>query len=524
MSSRCNLNCTTCARKNRKGKQGDMTWDIFREILHKISQSKFKKSLYLSGFGEAMLNPNFFDMVKYAKQRNYSLILPTNATMITEDNIKWLRYIDLLQLSIDSLKTKERRGQNPNQILKLIPSIQKYRINTMLNVALGKENFDEIDDFLMLYKRTNIPINFVAVKPFYKTDKILINEMKHLALNIGYLKEIIKPYPEVYLDESCRSFEYGRMRNNDFAIAWNGDMFPCSYAFFTDFSFGNIKDYSSLESFWQSEEIQKVRKGTHPICDFCKWCDNIRLEANKKEIDKKNSIGAFKNKHKGKRCFILGTGHSLTKDTINKLRNEITIGVNGIYFAKEKYDFEPTYICFTDRGCVTDEEDFNAIKKIKSTKIYSSFLHYHALGIDNSKLSKNQIDFLSKCVCIKWKNAGWGVVFHLKDANDISFDLENEGTAMCGTVIQDLAIPLAVWLGCKDIYLLGCDCTIDGHYYDNKNVTNNLNQYGYNQYKYFNDKIENETDSSIYNLTPSIISGIKNKTLGDILKHEDTSS
>ena len=301
-------------------------------------------------------------------------------------------------------------------------------------------------------------------------------------------------------------------------------MFPCSYAFFTDFSFGNIKDYSSLESFWQSEEIQKVRKGTHPICDFCKWCDNIRLEANKKEIDKKKSIEAFKNKHKGKRCFILGTGHSLTKDTINKLRNEITIGVNGIYFAKEKYDFEPTYICFTDRGCVTDEEDFNAIKKIKSTKIHSSFLYYHALGIDNSKLSKNQIDFLSKCVCIKWKNAGWGVVFHLKDANDISFDLENEGTAMCGTVIQDLAIPLAVWLGCKDIYLLGCDCTTDGHYYDNENVINNLNQYGYNQYKYFNDKIENETDSSIYNLSPSIISGIKNKTLGDILKHEDTSS
>ena len=52
-----------------------------------------------------------------------------------------------------------------------------------------------------------------------------------------------------------------------------------------------------------------------------------------------------KNLHKGKRCFIVGTGASITDIDMSLLKNEITISFNNILL---KDDFTPTYLCVAD--------------------------------------------------------------------------------------------------------------------------------------------------------------------------------
>jgi hypothetical protein len=54
-------------------------------------------------------------------------------------------------------------------------------------------------------------------------------------------------------------------------------------------------------------------------------------------------IASLKNKHKGKRCFILGNGPSLNRTDLSFLSNEITFGVNRIYLLSETQGFSPTY-------------------------------------------------------------------------------------------------------------------------------------------------------------------------------------
>lgn len=57
----------------------------------------------------------------------------------------------------------------------------------------------------------------------------------------------------------------------------------------------------------------------------------------------------FKNKHKGKRCFVIANGPSLKKIDFNLLKDEITIGMNRIYLMKEVNGFMPTYLVSVDK-------------------------------------------------------------------------------------------------------------------------------------------------------------------------------
>jgi len=199
--------------------------------------------------------------------------MPTNATKITNENLPYLRMLDSIHLSIDSFKDKKRRTQNPNVVLNLIPEFKSYGIQPWFNITLGSSNWDEIDDFIKFGLEENVIINFVTPRPHTIGQKFLIEELKFVAERVNELEKKIDQYPRIFCDDTCRSFEKCKQKHFDIAVAWNGDMYPCSAAFFYDYNLGNINDYSTLDDFWDSSEMQIVRKGNHPVCDSCKIND-----------------------------------------------------------------------------------------------------------------------------------------------------------------------------------------------------------------------------------------------------------
>lgn len=56
-----------------------------------------------------------------------------------------------------------------------------------------------------------------------------------------------------------------------------------------------------------------------------------------------NELKKYKNMHKGKRCFIIGTGPSLTTEDLELLNDEITIASNRIFEIYPKTTWRPTY-------------------------------------------------------------------------------------------------------------------------------------------------------------------------------------
>jgi hypothetical protein len=152
------------------------------------------------------------------------------------------------------------------------------------------------------------------------------------------------------------------------------------------------------------------------------------------------AIEKFKNIHSNKRCFIIGTGPSLKMSDLDVLHenNEICFAVNSIFPAFNKTKWRPTYYvasddiaifkneilelrdsaCFiSDYGWCFDEND-------DTTNIYK----WHAIMQNsNGQLSKFSDDF-------------------------------SKGGYCAGTVVYDGGMQLAVYMGIKEIYLLGVDC------------------------------------------------------------------
>lgn len=54
-------------------------------------------------------------------------------------------------------------------------------------------------------------------------------------------------------------------------------------------------------------------------------------------------LAAYRDKHKGERCFIIGNGPSLKQTDTAKLKGEYTFGMNRIYLAFPDWGFETTY-------------------------------------------------------------------------------------------------------------------------------------------------------------------------------------
>ena len=157
----------------------------------------------------------------------------------------------------------------------------------------------------------------------------------------------------------------------------------------------------------------------------------------------KNNLIKNYYKDKRNRCFILGTGPSLNDIDLNKLKNEITIGVNQICIK-----MIPDFIVVGDNECLLKNEHmiFNEKTINNSNFVFvrngAGIQLPERFYINNSKVLESIID----------------IEYFIDDNFKTS-------SSTGGSIIQDVAIPLACWLGFNEIYLLGYDAGFR-HFFD----------------------------------------------------------
>ena len=164
------------------------------------------------------------------------------------------------------------------------------------------------------------------------------------------------------------------------------------------------------------------------------------------------------------------------------------------------WNFEPTYFTCSDSGILTRPEFWPSVTNINSIRVISKWMK-HKIKQNNINITKEHEKYLDDSYIVKSINKPTGISPRLKSVDDISFDLE-KGTYVCGTVVLDISIPLAVYLGCSDIYLIGCDCNAEGHFYNVDHGSNMgiRDRSVKNQYRLFGKKCEND-NINLINLT-----------------------
>jgi len=147
----------------------------------------------------------------------------------------------------------------------------------------------------------------------------------------------------------------------------------------------------------------------------------------------KQRLSAFKDIHKGKRCFIIANGPSLKKIDFNLLKNEYTFGMNRIYLLEKEKNFLPTYLVTVDEKCQIKQftEEYNNLK-------LPVFINWNQRNLFEKK--DNQYFIKGK----------FGLFF----PKDIVKQRVGNGASVTYTCIQ-----LAYFMGFSEVYLIGKDHT-----------------------------------------------------------------
>lgn len=159
----------------------------------------------------------------------------------------------------------------------------------------------------------------------------------------------------------------------------------------------------------------------------------------------------FKDKYKGMRCYILGNAPSVNKIDFDRLHDEVVITVNGMVF---HHDFEKLNSNF---HFMADPAYFNLNKNNPG----ENQIIQQVKG-----LSKNTILFLPLYAMEVAKKYGWrrnintsyfsnGLFFYDDYKERIDF-AKSIPSFQC---VIHYCIAFAVYLGCDEICLLGCDMT-----------------------------------------------------------------
>ena len=152
-------------------------------------------------------------------------------------------------------------------------------------------------------------------------------------------------------------------------------------------------------------------------------------------------LDALRNRHWGKRCFVLGNGPSLNSADLSVLRDEYIIASNRIYLHPACRDWTRWYYCAVNPNVI---EQFSTEIAALPAMRFLAWEHRHLMpGAENTV---------------------W-----LRSRNEPRFSFDPADAIWQGATVTYVALQMAFHLGFTDVVLFGVD-----HHYDRAGQPNKL--------------------------------------------------
>jgi radical SAM protein with 4Fe4S-binding SPASM domain len=269
----CNAGCVFCPHKSMKRSVGTMGLPLTKEIVDDCVRSSISY-LTVYGFGEPLLDKQFFERIRYAKSKGIPRVTTnTNAAFLNEKKARQLLEsgIDEIYISFDAATPETYRKIRPNldfetvenNILRLIEmkkdlyggfteeKIKKPEI--ILSFVKNNQNQHEVQEYIDKWKG--------------KVDHTSISTIHNWTGSVASQQEKMCHLRR----DPCR------LLWTDMVISWNGDVPLCCNDFENTIILGNIKD-QSIGEIWGGEKLQRIReyhqKGEFhriPACAKCEY-------------------------------------------------------------------------------------------------------------------------------------------------------------------------------------------------------------------------------------------------------------
>jgi hypothetical protein len=161
---------------------------------------------------------------------------------------------------------------------------------------------------------------------------------------------------------------------------------------------------------------------------------NIRVGILSRKVKK------FKDIHRGESCFIIGNGPSLTAEDLNKIKNQVSFSANRINLILEESEWEPYYYTFID--ALLAKNFFDDLYKMPKKEMF--------VVVTDAGFNSLKKQFKNRCIFLRsyHEHEKSGLP---KFSEDLSKKMNTHGTVLYAN------IQLAVYMGFKNIYLIGVD-------------------------------------------------------------------
>lgn len=298
ITNKCNFKCTMCQRGNLKVPVKDMDLKLYKNIIDRLTGIK---EVYLTGWGEPLMQPKIIEMIAYAKNKGMRVSFTSNGSLLTKDISKKLikSGIDSISFSVDEIIKDQKTIAHPivNQLIniKVFAGLLKKVENKpdiIVQSTLHKNKEDKIYEVIKwasviganAVNVNRLDLRFTNLKrPNISEEKSFADKLDKWGKQLGIRTEF-RPYVAFwgfsriffkllapYLHRGGRHC----LRIYDYVyINMNGGVTPCCAL--PKWTVGNILT-DELKNIWNGEKMKKFRNHDFQR-NVCGKCDVLEVK------------------------------------------------------------------------------------------------------------------------------------------------------------------------------------------------------------------------------------------------------
>jgi len=259
VTNACNLRCSMCPRAGMTRHVEHMPVDVFATLIERNRDSL--EFVALNGYGEPLLHPQLFEILKLCRDNGVATGISTNCTQLTEPMAERLL------------------EHGPDQLTLAVDSVEKQSYEAVRVGACFEDVMENVRRFLRLHERRPSRM-LVVLQCIYMTETRDRVADFYRAFS-GYRYDAVRIRQLTYSGNERTDADY---RNRQTACYWlwvepmvlsDGTLVPCCQDVDGALALGHVQEHS-LQQLWNSENIGQLRakharleRGTIPLCRTC---------------------------------------------------------------------------------------------------------------------------------------------------------------------------------------------------------------------------------------------------------------
>lgn len=259
LTNKCNFQCIMCpnGRGLMERKKGFMDYELFKSIIDEMGPHV--QTVVLHIWGESLLHPRIFDIIKYCQRYDLRTELSTNSSLLDEKLINNIldSGLDAIYLCIDGF-TKEtyEKVRKMGDYEKTVKNVEDFlaikklkgldKPSVYLQIIIMKETLDEVEKFK---KRWSIGgVDKINIKPL-DTWGGQVSDINDLQIERNKGRTTKTMFTKRY---HCPNIWYHAH------IYWDGTLVCCDRDFDAKNSLGNVSE--GVMKLWSGPKMEELRR------------------------------------------------------------------------------------------------------------------------------------------------------------------------------------------------------------------------------------------------------------------------